>query len=219
MNSNQLRSNDDGQSNDDSAKQELDAYAALGNSNQRLLYHTLGIFQNDIYIPQHVVVRLWQAIAPDYDEARCIELLDMLVDLVLIERHTDQTVTVRDLRHDYTLGKLGERSPQIHNTLLAAYNPNEQPWHTISHDGYLYFHLAYHLHKAGRQAELYNLLTASPEWMDTQATVCLGYSGYIADLNLALADFSDPFPYLLSFRPRGWLFTHSQVTAMMISEF
>jgi tetratricopeptide (TPR) repeat protein len=171
---------------------ELGVDAVLDTDDEKRLYYTFGIFQEDAHIPEKTVVRLWQYIHPELDEVTCMEVIDDLVDMALIERHVDQTLTLHDLLHDYTRERLAGRYVQTHQDLLAAYNPNGLPWPEFPHDGYLYHYLAYHLREVDRKDELYTLLTGSPEWMEAKFIACAGDASYVADLDLAINTFSDP---------------------------
>ena len=125
----------------------------------RSLYHALGIFPQDTPIPVGVIVRLWKRISSTLSEFDCDELLTEMARLELIERRPDKTVMKHDLLHDYMRGNLGDRSKHTHCELLSAYNPSAEPWWEIPHDGYLYFHLAWHLKEAERLQELRQLLS------------------------------------------------------------
>ncbi len=93
---------------------------------------------------------------------------------------------------------LDNLNPEEHTEILHRYNPDNKPWWQIPDDGYLYDHLAEHLLGAGRQQELYTLLTESaPDggpnpWMEAKFAACVGDASYAADLALAIADFADP---------------------------
>ena len=54
------------------------------------------------------------------------------------------------------------------------------------------YHLAYHLIEAGRQDELFTLLTAGPDWMTAKFAACVGDAAYVDDLTAAMECFSDP---------------------------
>jgi hypothetical protein len=115
-----------------------------------------------------------------------------LARLALIDvKAADKTLTMHDLLYDYTREQLGDQLAAMHATLLNAYNPNGKPWLQIEPDGYLYYQLAYHLRGAGRDEELYSLLTGSSEWMERKAMACAGHTAYVADLDLAISDFTD----------------------------
>jgi hypothetical protein len=134
----------------------------------RLLYYTIGIFPEDIWIPQHVVMRLWQQVNQRMSDLDCKELVTALERLALIDVNRERAVTLHDLLYDYTRSKLGDCLQSTHNELLTAYNPDSKPWYEIAHDGYLYYHLPYHMIEAGRKDELYSLLTTAPVWMEAR---------------------------------------------------
>ena len=107
----------------------------------RPLYHSLGIFPEDVWIPEHVVVRLWTHLGASSGHAKRL-ILD-LGRLALIERDVENhAVQLHDLLHDYNRENLGDGYVATQEALLAAYNPAGQPWYEVEHDGYLYFHLA-----------------------------------------------------------------------------
>jgi hypothetical protein len=159
----------------------------------RRLYYTLGIFPEDVRTPQSVVARLWRQLSPELSQFDCDELVTELAQLALIERNADdKTVSLHDLLREYTREQVGDELAATHATLLSAYNPDEKPWPQIEHDGYLYYHLAYHLREAGRKEELYTLLTGSADWMEAKFVACTGDTAYLADLDLAIGNFADP---------------------------
>src|SRR5690606_38449448 len=103
------------------------------------LYHTLGIFPEDVWVPQHVVSRLWKYMYPELTDFDCEEISLELSRLALVERNSeDQTLLLHDLLHDYTREKLADKYVTVHTQLLNAYNSNGYPWYEIEHDGYLY---------------------------------------------------------------------------------
>jgi tetratricopeptide (TPR) repeat protein len=162
------------------------------------LYYALGIFPEDARIPQSVVARLWRRLVPELNQYDCKQLVIELKQRALIEWNAaDESVTLHDLLREYTREQLGDELAATHAALLSAYNPDGKPWSQIEHDGYLYYHLAYHLREAGRKGELYELLTGSPDWMEAKFTACTGDTTYVADLDLAIGDFADPLtdPY------------------------
>ena len=124
----------------------------------RPLYHALGIFAQDVAIPNTVIQLLWRELEPALTNSDCGELITELARLELIERHPDTTVTLHDLLQDYCHAALADQVVATHAALLAAYNPQAQAWPTIPHDGFIYNHLIYHLIEAGRQEEARGLL-------------------------------------------------------------
>ncbi|MBD2234613.1 hypothetical protein [Phormidium tenue] len=59
-------------------------------------------------------------------------------------------------------------------------------------DSYGYDHLTYHLFEGDRTADLHQLLTASPQWMEAKFIHCQGDAAYAADLDLSISSFADP---------------------------
>ena len=159
----------------------------------QLLYYTFGVFPEDVGIPQQTVVRLWRHLEPALSAYDASELIIDLARLALIDRDADsETITLHDLLHDYTRGKLGDRLGEMHVQLLQAYNPANDPWPTISHDGYLYFQLGYHLIGAGQRDQFMDLLLTSPDWLEAKFIACQGDIAYVADLDLAQRQYRDP---------------------------
>lgn len=159
---------------------------------RRLLYYTLGIFQEGIHIPQHVVLKLWRQIQPDLDEFVLVRIVDRLVRLALVERHEDRTITLHDLLHDYNAERLGEQTVQTHKAMLSALNLKCKPWHEIPDDGYLYDHLVYHLKESGQLDDLRGLFD-SHDWMHARfAQSIYTYSGFIADVMATWQDSAHP---------------------------
>ena len=61
-----------------------------------------------------------------------------------------------------------DRTRSTHNALLASYNKEACPWHTIANDGLLVNHLVYHLGGADRRAEIASLFD-KPDRLDQRA--------------------------------------------------
>ncbi len=89
----------------------LSVDAAFANAeDEKLLYHTFGIFPEDTPVPQQTILQLWRHLRSDVDEFDLGETLNALVDLALVERNPDdRTITLHDLLHSYTREKLGAR--------------------------------------------------------------------------------------------------------------
>jgi WD40 repeat protein len=126
-----------------------------------LLYYTLGVFPEDVRVPEETVLRLWQYLRPDEDEFNLEEVLTRVVDLALVDRYVDdhgkrRQYTLHDLLHSYTQEQLDRRLKQTHIDLLNAHAPalrsgrTERFWADLPDDQpYLWDHLAYHLIEAG----------------------------------------------------------------------
>ncbi len=157
------------------------------------LYYTFGIFPEDVWVPQATVQRLWQHLEPDLNAEKCDELTDDLADLALIiKRKEDGAISLHDLLHDYTRGKLGDNYVPTQEALLSAYNADARPWPDVPDDGYLYDHLAYHLLGAERHDDLHALF-ADQRWLEKRVEQDkYAYSGYIADVMLAWEQVAHP---------------------------
>ena len=171
-------------------------------SEDQLLYHAIGVFPEDVSIPQKTVIKLWRQIDAGLSEYDASELVIDLARLALVDRNqADETITLHDLLHDYTRTKLGGRLIQTHTDMLTAYNPTNKVWWDVPHDGYLYHQLGYHLIGAGRGDDFLNLLVSSPNWMEAKFIACMGDNAYVADLDLAMRQFKDP----LTARDAEWV--------------
>ena len=118
----------------------------------RPLYHTLGIFAEDLWIPRTTVIALWgQYGLSDYEAG---ELVTQVVDLALAEeRVDDDALALHDLLHDYNLNRLGDRAAETHVRLIDAWG---DPY--VLPDDYAWRQFGYHLIAAGRADRLHALL-------------------------------------------------------------
>lgn len=159
-------------------------------SEDQLLYRALGMFPEDIWIPEGVTFKLWQAYESELSISDCREIARDLHKLALMERReVDGSIQLHDLLHDYNRVHMQEHGElhKAHIKLLNAYNPNEKhSWWEIESDGYIYFFLCHHLIGAGRMDELFNLLTDSPSWMNAMFAAFNGHISYLADIDLAI---------------------------------
>jgi tetratricopeptide (TPR) repeat protein len=96
----------------------------------------------------------------------------------------------RRFRNSYYLPKKEQHQRIISYYQAGVGSPKEVDLSQL--DLYGLFHLAYHLHEAGYRRELYALLTSSPHWMNRKFIAFTSDTAYVADLDLALSDFSDP---------------------------
>ena len=154
-------------------------------------YLDFAVFPEDAAIPEAVLKTFWEP--EGLDEYDTEDVVDLLVERALIRRDTSENINLHDLQYDY-LRKHIDDSITLHNRLLNAYaNRCSQGWHlTLSNDSYFFEYLAYHLQAAIRNDELYQLLIGSPEWMEAKFIACRGDTSYVADLNLAIDNFSKP---------------------------
>lgn len=150
-----------------------------------LLYHTFGIFQEDVFIPENTILRLWQYIRSDIPYSELREILTELVDLALVERNTeDNAVSLHDLLHSYTREKIANRYVQTHQDLLDSYMVSRWPELPVG-DRYIWRSLSYHLIEAEKRYQLIGLLTTSPEWLEKSFVATAGFAGVMNDLNNA----------------------------------
>jgi len=163
-------------------------------------YLDFAVFPEDTPIPEAVLQTFW---APEgLDEYDVADVVDMLVDHSLARRDEASCLSLHDLQFDYVRKQVDDL-PALHDRLLRAYTARCQQsadggaigvaqWPSGPDDGYFFQHLTYHLKADGRQDELHVLLTGTPDWMERKFVVCTGDTAYVADLELALADFADP---------------------------
>jgi hypothetical protein len=82
-----------------------------------------------------------------------------------------------------------------HNSIIKYYKKDDQSWQDvdwIEADEYGLLHLAKHLNAAGRDEELYTLLTETPNWIEVKYNFFASHAAYIDDLELAINKFTDP---------------------------
>jgi len=152
----------------------------------------LTIFPPDTAVPAAVAGQLWGATGALAGRAAQKLLRRFDGPFLHLERAGD-TFSFHDVLHAYLGTQLTDDARrQAHAALLRADNPNGVAWHTLPDDGYLYDHLAYHLHGAGRDAEL-QALFATPEWMHKRFEQSgYTYSGCLSDLLLAWEHLAHP---------------------------
>jgi hypothetical protein len=153
-------------------------------------YLDFAVFPEDTPIPEVVLQTFWESEGLDKFDTQ--DVIDLLVERSLIRRDEQNCLTLHDLQYDYVRKQAGDLSI-LHNRLLAAYSKYcSHGWHTGINDGYFFENLAYHLKESDRKDELYRLLTQSPDWMEAKYIACIGDAAYVADLQLAINDFTDP---------------------------
>ncbi|MBD2295029.1 hypothetical protein H6G06_16450 [Anabaena sphaerica FACHB-251] len=153
-------------------------------------YLDFAVFPEDTLISEAVLQTFWQS--EGLNEHDIQDHINLLVERSLIRRDEKNCLTLHDLQYDYVLKQAGDLSI-LHNRLLAAYSQYcSHGWHTGINDGYFFQNLAYHLRESGRKDELYRLLTQSPDWMEAKYIACIGDAAYVADLQLAINNFTDP---------------------------
>ncbi|MBD2567607.1 NB-ARC domain-containing protein [Anabaena lutea] len=153
-------------------------------------YLDFAVFPEDTLIPEAVLQPFWQSEGLNTFDTQ--DDIDLFVERSLVRRDDQNCLTLHDLQYDYVCKQAGDLSI-LHNRLLAAYSKYcSHGWHTGINDGYFFQNLAYHLRESGRKKELYRLLIKSPDWMEAKYIACIGDAAYVADLQLAINDFTDP---------------------------
>ncbi|MCA2948313.1 NB-ARC domain-containing protein, partial [Microcystis sp. M109S1] len=126
----------------------------------------LGVLRDDVMITKEMAITLW-----DCDEDEAEETISDLREKSLLSI----TYRVHDLLHDlarnllqasphperdYQLPGLGLSISEAHGQFLTRYQRQTKNglWHSLEDDGYIYNQLIWHLEKAGKIAEIHQLL-------------------------------------------------------------
>lgn len=150
---------------------------------RKLLYHTFGIFQEDVPVPQQTVLQLWSHLRPDVRPIDHLKTLTALVNLGLVERDEQKTITLHDLLHSYTREKLGDRYVQTHRDFLDSYGVEE--WHELPQDEpYIWKELVYHLGEAKLYSDV--LQTVDKPFISAKIRHFQSYSSIFDDLRNAI---------------------------------
>ncbi|MFS0517803.1 hypothetical protein ACEYW6_24240 [Nostoc sp. UIC 10607] len=124
---------------------------------------------------------------------------------------------------DYSLDEV-----EYHSKIASYYKKESESWKNINWENinsankdeyeakYGFLHLTKHLNAAGRQEELYTLLTGSPEWMKAKSNN-LGNAAYVDDLELAINNFNDPLEEANQLVTLVKLYTALQVVNQRVS--
>ncbi|MDF0676034.1 MAG: NB-ARC domain-containing protein [Nitrospira sp.] len=151
------------------------------------LYASLAVFPEDDAIPESAIVVLW--LAAGVPEPSCVQVIDMLVERWLLTKRAPGHFALHDVQHDYVRALAGDLRV-LHSKLVDAYRARApRGWTGGSLDNYCRARLAHHLVRAGRPAELHQLL------LETRADSRNGWfeeklgagdlTGYVEDLELA----------------------------------
>jgi predicted MPP superfamily phosphohydrolase len=159
----------------------------------------LGVYPDDVRLNPAMAVTLWPSTEP---EAR--RRLRRLRDKALLKTIGPDLYTIHDLLYDEARLRLGEQMPlgEAHAALLARYQAGTRDglWHTLTDDGYIHAHLAWHFESAGQLDAVHDLLCEQTTegangWY--QACERLGQTAsYLADVARAwrLAELPLPLP-------------------------
>ncbi|MET7399959.1 NB-ARC domain-containing protein [Dactylosporangium sp. NPDC005572] len=146
----------------------IDASLALLGPEDRLRYHDLAVFPEDVEIPLDVLALLWP---PNRVEALCEEL----AGLGLVSDYRLDAPGRRLVLHDVMLAHLRNADPArleaVHARLVdgaAGLVPAPGEWWRLPADArYLWRYLPYHLYGAGRVGEL-PALVCDPRWVEAK---------------------------------------------------
>jgi hypothetical protein len=136
--------------------------------NLPLLYHSLGIFPEGLWVPRSIVLRLWQQLKSPWNAEELDDQIRDLAELGLVQLR-GPAVGMHDLLHDYNRYQLQQKDllTEHQRFFLATYNPEyKRPWYEVKHDGYLYHHLVHHMVEADEEAKLVPLLRSTVRWLE-----------------------------------------------------
>ena len=163
---------------------------------ERQQLYELSIFREDDAIPQDIAMRLWHATAgySSFASGKLLrDLSGQFFQMRVEQAGGPEIIRFHDALRQYLITQLGtDRTRSTHNALLASYNKEACPWHTIANDGYLYNHLVYHLGGADRRAEIASLFD-SDDWISVRfCTSGYVYTGYLSDFDPHWPTFKTP---------------------------
>jgi hypothetical protein len=147
-------------------------------------------------VPEATLVTLWSTRSHLADR-RARRVLSVLVSKALVRTEGSapgRVVSLHDLLHDLARASVPDLASE-HGALLDAYKSKHPNAPFIADDGYFLDHFVYHLHAAGRAAELPSILRdetadgANAWW--SNRLLHRQVSGYVADLQRAWADASE----------------------------
>ncbi|MCL4255473.1 MAG: hypothetical protein KJ043_17075, partial [Anaerolineae bacterium] len=170
------------------------------------LYHALGIFPEDEWIPESIVITLWRALNPDLSIADCTDIAIDLAKLALLDRQRvgDKHIEIRlhDLLHSYNREKIKDHYVNAQGIFIGALGDV----YALPH-AYAWRFYGYHLKEAGTINRLRELV-ADFKWLQAKL-VATDTSALVADCDLLLiANRDDNFTKLL----RSGLINSSHVT-------
>jgi len=136
------------------ASATLGASLELLDGDQYTKYERLAIFPEDVDVPLATLEKLWNCDYFDVEElCQCYANLSLLLDYNLSKR----TIRLHDVVRTYLRDAQKTNLPGWNATFLDSYQLPD--WSTLpANELYLWHGLAYHLHEAGRTADLRSLL-------------------------------------------------------------
>jgi hypothetical protein len=122
----------------------------------------LGILPEDVLISPTMAVTLWQL-----SETNARKQLRRFNSKALLKAVGNEQYRMHDLLHDEARLRLEEHITltEAHSSFLERYRmklKNNQ-WHTLPDDGYILFHLTWHMEQANRTEEILSLLREETE--------------------------------------------------------
>jgi len=175
---------------DESIELCFDASMTALSDDDRPLYHSLGIFPEDVWIPEKIITLFWRK-RSGLTNTDCTDILIELERLALVDRDTDQrAVRMHDLLHSYNRYKIREQYAALQTEFVVALGdlyalPDDYAWRT----------LVYHLIEGGHANRLYTLLT-DYRWLQAKLDA--------TDVNALLDDYTT---YLQIYHPPEPLLT------------
>jgi hypothetical protein len=135
----------------------------------------MGILPEDVSVGAEAMAVLWDVpIEMAKKNLRELRRRSLLLDGV--KRGETKTYRMHDLVRDTAMKlipvTLGIRIDEAHNLFLSRCRTIDCTWFSLQNNGYIHSHLTWHLEKAGREAEIHELMMASDErgrnaWFET----------------------------------------------------
>ncbi|MEM9952968.1 MAG: TIR domain-containing protein, partial [Chloroflexota bacterium] len=159
----------------------------LLDEHQQTLFQQLAIFPEDLDIPIIILQKLWELDAWEADEfCQILKSQSLLLDYI-----PETSIRLHDVVRQVLIDANQAHLPTWHEILLSRYQVAE--WHQLPHDEpYIWQNLAYHLQEAKQHDQLHHLLCGSQDWMLNKFIATEGNNSYVADIELALAQYRDP---------------------------
>ena len=166
----------------------LDVSVASLDDAARTRYLSLAVFPENASISAGALEIVWKTTRAETDS-----LVDLLCDVSLARRNDGGNLLLHDTQADFVRAMSGAaRVAQLQDELLAAYGARcNGEWPDCPDDGYIYQHLCWHLIAAGRKAEAFSLVTATPRWMQQKWSALGTDSSLSADIELCLKSTTD----------------------------
>jgi WD40 repeat protein len=175
----------------------MQASVEMLSDDEQRRFAELAVFATDQTVPEAAAASLWSHTGGLDD----LDAEDVLIDLgqrslIRLDKVTgpdgqvQRRLSLHDLLYDYAASTAGDLKA-LHQSLLDAYWKRcPAGWHSGPNDGYFFGHLCYHLHAAGHERSLEQLLMQFP-WLAAR----LETSGVVALLgdyeNLRLPEESE----------------------------